>query len=456
MEDTTIIQGNKFYDFIGDNTDAIDVGDSSTDVQIIGNKVVNCGDKAVSIGQGSEARIFKNVFAKCNLGVGIKDSSSIGYIYHNTFYSNNVGVAVYEKVLNRGGGSAEVRNSIFMDSAEAPITYDEFSSAKVYYSISDTDTLEGSFNLLNDIYLINPDNENYYPQVVSPVINASENTYVDYESADLLSEIGAFQFQGILNSDIVINEINYNSSPDFNSEDWVEFYNTTNSHLDISKWVFIDGSFEQTYVFEDNMIIPSRRYYVISRDLALFKDLFPAVTNVTGSMNNGLSGNGESLYLYNNDGFLIDSVSFTDRSPWPKQADGNGSTLELKSPFLDNGLPDSWQASPGHGTPGLDNSQFTSNTFEDDTIPEKIALFQNYPNPFNPYTLINFDLPENSQVSLKVYDMLGREVAILVNGPIKAGYHKVTFDAKNLASGMYIYRLIASNTIVTRKLTIIK
>ena len=173
-------------------------------------------------------------------------------------------------------------------------------------------------------------------------------------------------------------------------------------------------------------------------------------------MNNGLSGNGESLYLYNNDGFLIDSVSFTDRSPWPKQADGNGSTLELKSPFLDNGLPDSWQASPGHGTPGLDNSQFTSNTFEDDTIPEKIALFQNYPNPFNPYTLINFDLPENSQVSLKVYDMLGREVAILVNGPIKAWYHKFTFDAKNLASGMYIYRLIASNTIVTRKLTIIK
>ena len=456
MEDTTIIQGNKFYDFIGDNTDAIDVGDSSIDVKIIGNKVVNCGDKAVSVGQGSEARIFKNVFAKCNLGVGIKDSSSIGYIYHNTFYSNNVGVAVYEKVLNRGGGSAEVRNSIFMNSADAPVTYDQFSSAKVHYSISDTDTLEGSFNLLSDIYLINPDNENYYPQIVSPVINASENTYVDYESADLLSEIGAFQFQGILNSDLVINEINYNSSPDFNSEDWVEFYNTTNSHLDISKWVFIDGSFEQTYVFEDNMIIPSRRYYVISRDLALFKDLFPTVTNVTGSMNNGLSGNGESLYLYNNDGFLIDSVTFTDRSPWPKQADGNGSTLELKSPFLDNGLPDSWQASPGHGTPGLDNSQFTSNAFEDDTIPEKIALSQNYPNPFNPYTLINFDLPENSQVSLKVYDMLGREVAILVNGPIKAGYHKVTFDAKNLASGMYIYRLIASNTIVTRKLTIIK
>lgn len=456
MEDTTIIQGNSFYDFIGDNTDAIDIGDSSTGVQIIGNKVVNCGDKAVSIGQGSEARIFKNVFAKCNLGVGIKDAGSIGYIDHNTFYSNNVGVAVYEKVLNRGGGSAEIRNSIFMNSTQAPVTYDEFSSADVYYSISDTDALEGSSNLFGDIYLINPENENYYPQVVSPVINASENTYLDDESADSLSEIGAFQFQGMLDPDLVINEINYHSSPDFDPEDWVEFYNTTDSQLDISKWVFIDGSYDQTYVFEDNMILPSHRYHVISRDLSLFTGLFPAVSNVSGSMNNGLSGSGESLYLYTNDGFLIDSLTFTDGNPWPAQADGNGPSLELKSPYLDNGLPNSWQASPGHGTPGSDNSQFTSNELEDDTTPDKVALFQNYPNPFNPSTVINFQLPVNSQVSLKVYDMLGREVSVLVNGPIQAGYHQITFNAQNLASGMYIYRLKAGNTIITRKLTLIK
>ena len=456
MEDTTMIQGNTFYDFVGDNTDAIDIGDSSIDVQIIGNKVVNCGDKAVSIGQGSKAHIFKNVFAKCNLGIGIKDDGSIGYINHNTFYSNNVGVAVYEKVLNRGGGSAEIRNSIFMNSSEASVTYDQFSSADVYYSISNTDTLEGSFNLLADIYLINPDNENYYPQVVSPVIDASENKYLDYESTDLLSEIGAFQFQGILDPDLVINEINYNSSPDFNPEDWVEFYNTTNSRLDISKWVFIDGSFEQTYIFQDNLIIPSRKYHVVSRDLSLFTDLFPAVTNVTGSMNNGLSGSGESLFLYNNDGFLIDSLTFTDKSPWPIQADGNGSSLELKSPFLDNGLPDSWQASPGYGTPGLDNSQFTPNEFEDDTTPDKVALFQNYPNPFNPTTQIQYALPEASIVTLEVFNTLGQKVMELVNGQQSAGHHTAAFNAPGLSSGVYLYKLTTPSFTETKKMLLIK
>ena len=456
MEDTTIIQGNTFYDFIGDNTDAIDIGDSSMGVQIIGNKVVNCGDKAVSIGQGSEAHIFKNVFAKCNLGVGIKDTGSMAFIDHNTFYLNNVGVAVYQKVINRGGGSADIRNSIFMNSNEVPVSSDEFSSADVYYSISDTDTLKGSSNLFGDIHLINPENENYYPQVISPVINASEDIYLDSEQAESLSEIGAFQFQGILDHVLVINEINYHSSLDFDPEDWIEFYNITESPLDISKWVFIDGSYEQAYVFKENLIVPSKEYHVLSRDLSLFTDLFPTVSQVSGNMYKGFSGSGESLYLYNNDGFLVDSLTYSDSSPWPEQADGNGPSLELISPFLDNGISESWQASPSHGTPGLDNSQFTSRKLEENSTKYEIELFQNYPNPFNPSTLINFQIPEHSQISLNVYDMLGREVAVLMNGPIQAGYHQIPFDAKNLSSGMYIYRLKAGNKVITRKLTLIK
>ncbi len=456
MEDTTIIQGNSFYNFIGDNTDAIDIGDSSTGVQIIGNKVVSCGDKAVSIGQGSDALIFKNVFAKCNLGVGIKDAGSTGYIDHNTFYSNNVGVAVYEKVLNRGGGTAEIRNSIFLDSQESPVTSDEFSSVETSFSISNTEPLDGSSNLLRDIYLINPEGENFYPQVVSPVINASENVFLDSDDSDTLSEIGALQFQGVSDPDLVINEINYHSADNFNPEDWVEFYNTTDSDLDISDWVFIDGSYEQAFVFNGNTIVPSHRYQVVSRNLSLFTGLFPSVNNISGNMNNGLSGSGESLFLYSNKGFLVDSLTFTDQSPWPVSADGDGPTLELISPYLDNSIPESWQSSPEHGTPGSDNSLFTSNEPLDNTLPVSVELFQNYPNPFNPSTVIRYQLPVNSRVELRVFDMLGREVAMLVNGQVQAGHHQVTFEARNLASGMYIYRLKAGNKVITRKLTLIK
>ena len=133
---------------------------------------------------------------------------------------------------------------------------------------------------------------------------------------------------------MVINEINYHSSLDFDPEDWIEFYNITESPLDISKWVFIDGSYEQAYVFKENLIVPSKEYHVLSRDLSLFTDLFPTVSQVSGNMYKGFSGSGESLYLYNNDGFLVDSLTYSDSSPWPEQADGNGPSLELISPFL--------------------------------------------------------------------------------------------------------------------------
>lgn len=89
-------------------------------------------------------------------------------------------------------------------------------------------------------------------------------------------------------------------------------------------------------------------------------------------------------------------------------------------------------------------------------IPVEFGLSQNYPNPFNPSTMIQYQLPENSKVTLQVFDVLGREVATLVNEQMEAGYHQVSFNASNLASGMYIYRLQAGDQVFTKKLTLIK
>ena len=88
--------------------------------------------------------------------------------------------------------------------------------------------------------------------------------------------------------------------------------------------------------------------------------------------------------------------------------------------------------------------------------PSAFALEQNYPNPFNPSTAIRFELPERSFVTLKVYDMVGREVATLVNGIRDAGSHEVTFDASGCPSGIYFYRIATDKFVETKKLAVIK
>ena len=91
-----------------------------------------------------------------------------------------------------------------------------------------------------------------------------------------------------------------------------------------------------------------------------------------------------------------------------------------------------------------------------DQLPTEFALFQNYPNPFNPTTNIKFDLPKESNVTLKVYNILGEEVATLVNKVMPAGHQVVTFDASRLASGMYIYRIQAGNFVQVKKMLLMK
>jgi len=107
---------------------------------------------------------------------------------------------------------------------------------------------------------------------------------------------------------------------------------------------------------------------------------------------------------------------------------------------------------------GLAAAKFVTitNAEEEKLLPKNFSLYQNYPNPFNPSTFITYQLPRNSFVILKVFDLIGKEVATLVNGEKEAGKHSVEWNAEGLPSGVYFYKLSAGNFTQTKKMILIR
>lgn len=160
-------------------------------------------------------------------------------------------------------------------------------------------------------------------------------------------------------SSVVFNEINYNSADAFEVEDWVELHNHGDQPVDLSAWSFKDqgniNSAETGFVFPIGTAIGPGGFLVLCNQVASFQAFFPGVDCLPG-FDYGLSGGGDFIALYDDLGNEVDALTYDDHAPWPNEADGDGPTLELVDPALDNALPESWQASVGHGTPGSANS----------------------------------------------------------------------------------------------------
>ncbi len=138
-------------------------------------------------------------------------------------------------------------------------------------------------------------------------------------------------------------------------------------------------------------------------------------------------------------GYMVDATTF--RVDMMYTIFGNGDTDDLAEAEL-------WY---------LSGVTFQVSSVDDPvTSPVKFDLKQNYPNPFNPSTTIKFTLPERNLVTLKVYDMLGREISTLVNEVKDAGTHTIKFNANNLPSGMYLYTITAGNYSATKKMMLVK
>lgn len=270
-----------------------------------------------------------------------------------------------------------------------------------------------------------------------------------------ISLTAVYEADSLINNDVVINEINYNSSENSNSGDWIELYNKSSNSIDLSGWAFKDNDDDNEFIIPSGTSIDAGGYLVLVNDSSLFQTVYPSVTNYIGSFDFNLSNGGETVRLFSADTVMADVLTYNDKYPWPAGPDGNGKSLSLNDALLNNTDPANWSESNGTGTPGMSNGVVSSNDDNGLKI-YSYNLDQNYPNPFNPSTTIRYSVAENSHVKLAVYDILGKEVDILVNEERPAGEYKVLFNASSLASGVYFYTITSGNFIQTKKLILMK
>ena len=235
--------------------------------------------------------------------------------------------------------------------------------------------------------------------------------------------------------------------------EFVELKNIGDAPINLSGAFFTDAI---SYTFPDGTIINPKEFIVLSGGLTKFNDRygFYPFAEYDGKLDNA----GECISFCQASGDTVFSITYDDTAPWPEAANGTGVSLvpvEI-NPTGNLNDPANWRTSyVVNGSPGYDDT-ITSVDDPVNAIPSEFSLAQNYPNPFNPETTIEYSIPVTVNVRLSLYDILGREVQVLVNALQQVGNYSIPFSAGKMASGVYFYRLDAGGKTFTKKMILIK
>jgi len=256
-----------------------------------------------------------------------------------------------------------------------------------------------------------------------------------------------------------VTEIHYHPLPQDTIDDrefeFIELKNIKNSPLDLSGIEFCNGIF---YTFSAWTILNPYEFIVLASNRIHFENRygFAPFDEYDGNLDNG----GERVVLIDATSDTLFSVRYNDRTPWPISADGQGYSLvpTVNHPTGEQNDANEWRASQKiHGSPGEDDEASTNVKANLDQKPDIFQLNQNTPNPFNPTTQITYTIPKSAFVTLKVYDIRGREIKTLVNQNQNPNRYAIHFDASNLPSGIYFYRLeVENNFIKTKKMLFVR
>ncbi|MDZ7369540.1 MAG: lamin tail domain-containing protein, partial [candidate division KSB1 bacterium] len=252
---------------------------------------------------------------------------------------------------------------------------------------------------------------------------------------------------------LIINEINYNSPPYLNAEDWIELYNPQDRTIDISFWKLTDFSNNSMFSFPQGCCIGPFQYLVVCKNQAAFQTIWGKDLVFLGDLPFGLSSKGDFIALLDDKGNVIDSLRFGVVWPWPAAANGKGAALALRYPWLDNSKAENWFASYNGGTPGF------ANTIRGEVDAEKqecqALSLSVYPNPMNSYAMIFVKGKTTQKCFITITDLLGRKIKDLYEGEIDETL-LLNWNPSFLPSGIYFVILSTKEEKRIQKILIIR
>ncbi|MGF7140877.1 CotH kinase family protein [Roseimarinus sediminis] len=255
------------------------------------------------------------------------------------------------------------------------------------------------------------------------------------------------------NKQLVINEINYSSTDEFDTGDWIELYNAGEQIIELEGWTLDDGKFDEAFVFTAGSTIWPDSYLVIYADSNNFIRYYPSLKQKTGTLPFKLNGTSDVLSLYDDEGTLIDRVAYSSSAPWPEGAAGQGATLELTYPYADNSKAEKWKAGINGGTPGAQNSSFVVSTSPALLATTEVGCF---PTRFSDFTTLHFYGRADDAYEISILDLQGRVYESLSGTSRTEGAHylKIFENAANYRSGIYLVQVKTS--LYSKTLKVIK
>ncbi|MBK7937277.1 MAG: lamin tail domain-containing protein [Lewinellaceae bacterium] len=244
-----------------------------------------------------------------------------------------------------------------------------------------------------------------------------------------------------------VSEVNYKSASTADAGDWLELHNRSAATLELGGWSLRDAENGHVFTIPAGTSLPAGGYRVFFDDAAKFSAQFPAVSNKTGPLGFGLSGDGDLVRLYDPAGRLQLSLCFNDASPWPEAADGGGYTLEIKD--LEGSLndPENWFAGCPGGSPG---KAFNPDCVVDTDAPVVHAgAIRLWPNPARDAVFVRYH--HNGEARIRLFDVLGKIVLEETMPGTEAN-----LSLANLPAGIYRVEIRSGNNTSLSQLAVVR